>query len=244
TLLWRRLRQQIGRTDVVSDEHPRPEAIDELPHSPDFVLSEPGSGFTPTLDGTDSVQAQRFKTALADWETLAAATVAVADRPPLRRLELAPLARTVVAAVDPDVTVRWRTLSSIDIPPRILGQLAEDFGEVMAYPVFDLPMYEPLTDISSELFLPNLNLIEQNSITLLETNRRFIEAYLIGLNHEFARELLWRAYPTDQAGSYFRQFWDPRGFLDDQTVDPEQLKERLRDIPEVHRWSRASDLGE
>ena len=78
----------------------------------------------------------------------------------------------------------------------------------MAYPEIDMPMYEPLVDLSAELFLPNINLIEQNSITLLETNQRFIEAYMVGLNHEFARELLWREYPTDQRGSYFRQFWD------------------------------------
>ena len=71
----------------------------------------------------------------------------------------------------------------------------------MAYPVIDMPMYEPLKNLSSELFLPNINLIEPNSITLLETNQRFIESYMVGLNHEFARELLWREYPTDQRGS-------------------------------------------
>src|SRR6185436_6606601 len=43
--------------------------------------------------------------------------------------------------------------------------------------------------------------------TLLETNNRFIEAYLVGLNHEMARELLWREYPTDQRGTYFNSFW-------------------------------------
>jgi hypothetical protein len=31
---------------------------------------------------------------------------------------------------------------------------------------------------------------------------------MCGSNHEFAGELLWRGYPTDQRGSYFRQFWD------------------------------------
>ena len=31
---------------------------------------------------------------------------------------------------------------------------------------------------------------------------------MVGLNHEMARELLWREYPTDQRGTYFRQFWD------------------------------------
>ena len=83
----------------------------------------------------------------------------------------------------------------------------------MAYPVFDMPMYAPLRDLSDELLIPNVNLIENNSITLLETNQKFIEAYMVGLNHEFARELLWREYPTDQRGSYFRQFWDVSSVL-------------------------------
>ena len=73
-------------------------------------------------------------------------------------------------------------------------------------------MYEPLKNLSPELFLPNINLIEPNSVTLLETNQPFIESYMVGLNHEFARELLWREYPTDQRGSTFRQFWDVRSF--------------------------------
>ena len=112
-------------------------------------------------------------------------------------------------AIDPKVTIPKRTISTVRIPPRIQAdQLVEDFGEVMVYPVIDQPMYQPLKDISDELFLPNVNLIAQNSITLLETNQKFIEAYMVGLNHEFARELLWREYPTDQRGSYFRQFWD------------------------------------
>lgn len=33
---------------------------------------------------------------------------------------------------------------------------------------------------------------------------RLPKSYMVGLNHEFARELLWREYPTDQRGSYFR----------------------------------------
>ena len=114
----------------------------------------------------------------------------------------------------------------------------------MAYPEIDVPMYKPLVDISTELFLPNLNLIEQNSITLLETNQRFIESYMVGLNHEFARELLWREYPTDQRGSYFRQFWDPSGQLPVAGETPAQRRERLRDIPPMHLWSLGSDLGE
>jgi hypothetical protein len=69
-------------------------------------------------------------------------------------------------------------------------------------------MYEPLLDISHDLLLPGVEKIPQNTISLLKPNRRFLESYMCGSNHEFAGELLWRGYPTDQRGSYFRQFWD------------------------------------
>ena len=114
---------------------------------------------------------------------------------------------------------RLRERGRFDVPPRIAAELPETFVEAMAYPVFDLPMYAPLRDLSAELLIPNVNLIENNSITLLETNQKFIEAYMVGLNHEFARELLWREYPTDQRGSYFRQFWDVSSFLAGAAAD-------------------------
>ena len=141
-------------------------------------------------------------------------------------------------------TIPRRIRFGIDLPGRIAAEVGDDLVEAMAYPEFDTPMYEPLKDISAELFLPNLNLIEQNSITLLETNQKFIEAYMVGLNHEFARELLWREYPTDQRGSYFRQFWDVRGMYDPAQPDADTLKEKLRDIPPLHTWPRRSLLGQ
>ena len=62
---------------------------------------------------------------------------------------------------------------------------------------------------------------------------------MVGVNHEFARELLWREYPTDQRGTYFRQFWDvtphPRP---DGAPTPTPQREQLYDIPPIHRWPR------
>lgn len=130
------------------------------------------------------------------------------------------------------------------MPERIRSELPETFVEAMAYPVFDTPMYRPLADLSAELLIPNVNFIENNSVTLLETNQKFVEAYMVGLNHEFARELLWREYPTDQRGSYFRQFWDVSSFFAGAASDDKALREKLRDIPPLDRWSRASMLGE
>jgi hypothetical protein len=79
---------------------------------------------------------------------------------------------------------------------------------VMAAPKFIQPMYEPLRDLSQQLLLPGLETVLPNSVLGLQTNRRFVQAYLVGLNYEMGRELLWRGYPTDQRGTYFARFWD------------------------------------
>src|SRR5262249_55911724 len=155
---------------------------------------------------------------------------------------LTALSSAVVQAIDPAVTVPRRLLGTVMLPQWLVANLAEQFTPAMAYPVFDLPMYKPLADISAELFLPHLNFIPPNSMTLLETNQRFIEAYMVGLNHEMARELLWREFPTDQRGSYFRQFWDVSLVLPPSPSPSD--REKLRDIPELHLWSRHSELGQ
>jgi hypothetical protein len=78
---------------------------------------------------------------------------------------------------------------------------------VMAAPSFPQPMYEPLRDLSQELLLPGLDKVKPDTVLGLRTNRRLVEAYMVGLNHEMGRELLWRGYPTDQRGTYFAHFW-------------------------------------
>jgi hypothetical protein len=232
--------------DALRPERSTPAAVDALPASPDFRLLPVEQATAPNLDSSDSVDAQRFKQSLRNLYEFDAAEGRI-EPTILEPLDLAAIAATTIEAIRPRRTIATRVLGTITIPSRIadrLPRLADDpFAEVMVYPEIDLPMYEPLKDLSSELFLPNINLIGNNTITLLETNQKFIEAYMVGLNHEFSRELLWREYPTpDQRGSYFRQFWDVRGFLD-ATADPETLRERLRDIPELHTWRPDSPLG-
>jgi hypothetical protein len=228
----------------IQENNQTPATVDTLPKSPDFVLSEPGSSFRPSTGTTDSATAVRFKAALRDSYSLVAATAAL-PRPPVPiAVDLASLTSTMVKAVDPQVTIPLRALSTISIPDWVRQQMGDQFGEVMAYPKIDLPMYCPLKGLSDELFLPNINLIPVNSITLVETNQKFIESYMVGLNHEFARKLLWREYPTDQRGSYFRQFWDVSGYFNADNLPPDQLKEKLYDIPELHRWALNTDLGQ
>jgi hypothetical protein len=114
------------------------------------------------------------------------------------RRTLVPLAQAVIAM----------SPTSTATPPTNTGIVPIE--PIMAAPKFPQPMYESLRDLSQLLLLPGLETVEPNSVLGLETNSRFVEAYMVGLNFEMARELLWRGYPTDQRGTYFDRFWDSR----------------------------------
>ncbi len=243
---------------VIPDPVPNP--VGDLPTSSDFVISLPGEGVHPKGGGTDSGEAVRFKQALNEAYGAFNSAFRAGEVPPRTRVDLSAAAEATMDGLHPDLTVPRRALGGIALPDRFLPSNGSDgpppiglravalqqpdtLGEVMAYPVIDLPMFRPLIDMSAELFCPNVNLVPPNSITLLETNPRFIESYLVGLNHEMARELLWREYPTDQRGSVFRQFWDVRSVLPLPFETRDERRERLRDIPPIHLWDKASDLG-
>ena len=195
------------------------------------------------------------------WAPTASRRAASGPRPPSSRpgsasasssrsgvpLDLEALGGKLVTALDPRRA--WPRLLAHEVVLTFSPEWLKDpehLVPAMAYPDFDDPMYERLRDLSSELFLPNIGLIPPETITLLRTNPAFIEAYLVGLNHEFGRELLWREYPTDQRGSYFRQFWSVSGLVvppADPPLTAEQLKARYRDITPLDTWTTAPELG-
>jgi hypothetical protein len=237
-----RLAYEMKRAGSISEENQTPESVDGLPRSQDFVIAEPDSGFTPTFGENDSPDAAQFKSGLKGAYTLIEASAHAAESPPRNHIEIAALTDDTIEALNPELTIPQRALQVMTIPDRLKAALTEEFKEAMVYPEIDQPMYEPLKDISPELFLPNINLIEQNSVTLLETNQRFIEAYLVGLNHEFARELLWRGYPTDQRGTFLRQFWDTTYTV--ESLSQETFEAKLSDITPIHTWAKFSELGD
>ncbi len=121
----------------------------------------------------------------------------------------------LVAKLDPAVTVPRRVAGRLNLGSgRMPSWLRPDWFDdqriepVMAHPRFKYPMYEPLDRYDRDWMVPGMGLITKPDMaTLLQTNNRFIEAYLVGLNHEMGRELLWREFPTDQRGTYFSSFW-------------------------------------
>ncbi len=250
-----------------------PEAVARLPKKPNFRLTVAGESTTfqkGSSGSRDSQEATRYKAALLDTNRFLQRYQLAAKEPIKPKLKLNTMVTATLTALDPKKTIRDYVLKTqVNIPDRIARERKkETFEEAWAYPEFDIPMYRHLLDISPDLFLPNINYVAQNSISLLETNQEFIEAYMVGLNHEFARELVWREYPSDYRGSYFRQFWDVSDFTYDQAdlqkllniarsklpanatsgdiqkQMAEEIRESLKDIPKLHLWSKHNNLGD
>lgn len=263
-------RRKIKDAYNLSEEGQTPEAVNDFPTYTDFKLVPVGEQVNFSKGSSDSPEGKNFKLALKDAGELIQAHLAGAVEPVRPQLNLTAIASSTLETIHPARAIPNFVLNNkVYIPARIQAErLSEVFREAMVYPEINTPMYKPLIDISPDLFLPNINLIAQNSISLLETNQRFIEAYMVGLNHEFARELLWREYPTDQRGSYFRQFWNVNDYIFPQeelktivnriktdlgetatTEDidrklQETIREKLQDIPKLHLWSKFSKLGD
>lgn len=208
--------------------------IAATPARPAFRVTRPGEvPDNGPPHGADAAEAARFRGALlALHDELSKVPSAP---PPLPSLPLADLRAKLVESTEPTRTIQHRVLARFRMPDLDLGVRSDPLETIMAAPSIDLPMYKPLAAISSDRLLPNVELISQNTVSLLLTNNRFIESYLVGLNHEMARELLWREYPTDQRGSYFRCFWDTRDALGGTAT---------RDIDAIHTWARDSQLGD
>jgi hypothetical protein len=119
------------------------------------------------------------------------------------------LQASLLERLNPANNVTAAFLSRTNLPASV-AQAGEPPTQVMGAPEFPQPMYEALRDLSPDYILPGLEHVPPNTVALLAANRRYIEAFMIGLNHEMGRELLWREYPTDQRNLYFRQFWDTR----------------------------------
>ncbi len=141
----------------------------------------------------------------------------------------------ILAAMQPRPVVERRLAARIggawtDRPLERLGVFQpEPIAPIMVGPVLDRPLYFDLARYDQHRFLPGAGQLPDNAITLLETNPAFVEAFMVGANHEFNRELLWRRYPTDRRSTAFRKFWDRIDGSDD--------------ITPVHTWPSAANLG-
>jgi hypothetical protein len=238
-----------ARVEALREERLTPDLIASAPPSPSFELRAPPppgapspapAPPSPSTGVADSADARLFRAAAGEiFGELTRPPVAAVRRV---SVDLPAIGGKLVAALQPRVTIGEALRARLKLAPDLIWQPADPIEPVMAYPKLDRPMYEPLRELGQDWLLPGLDRIEPNTITLVLANQRFIEAYMVGLNHEMSRELRWNEYLTDLRGSYFRQFWDVRGVepAPGQTLAPESLK----DIREIHAWPKVNPLGQ
>jgi len=187
------------------------------------------SGFLESRAPTPQTSPQVFEAAKAhhDYLTRLFTTIIFADlRRPIQTLELK---ASVLMSIDPQRTVSRAALDGVKLnrPTLLTG---DELEPIMDQPTFPQPMYEALRDLSQDYFFPGMEHVPENTAQVLKTNAKFVESFMVGLNAEMGRELLWRNYPTDQRGTYFQQFWDTA-----TAGAAAQL-----DIKEIHIWGHSA----
>jgi hypothetical protein len=194
----------------------------------------PGAPWPAQATGSDSPDAASLRSALLSL-------FGQFDQPlvPIeifKRINLDLVRTRLVEGLSPEVTTVEIMQKRLTAIPGT--RLPADYLEpLMVAPEFSQPMFRPLRELSNEWILPGLGEVPADTVALLDANQKFIEAYMAGLNHEMARELLFHEFPTDQRGTYFRQFWDNAGAVADVPI------EQTKDITPMHLW-RTNALGQ
>jgi hypothetical protein len=180
------------------------------------------------------IAAQDLATLQAEFRSAATSTNNYLQVRPAAPPELSPLGGT---GASPLAAVRTQIQTRVDpnatIPARLapmvpLSTTSDSLQPAKTGPQFPAPpMYSALADLSPEWMLPGISSIPIDCATLLEPNAPFIESFMVGLNEELSRELLWRQYPVNPRSTYFQNFWGA------STVD----------IPAIQTFNPSGHLG-
>jgi hypothetical protein len=155
------------------------------------------------------------------------------EEPPCRPVGLDALADGVTGAFDPTgdhapVVVRvLDTIQGLD-PAQPLAPPEVCLG-------LDRPVWADVAGAFPEWLLPGVGALPEDSVIAVETNSRFVDAVLTGLNTQLLNELRWRNLPVATGCTPLRVFWDRAEVAAGDRVD---------DIVGIHAWTAGSDLGD
>jgi hypothetical protein len=153
-------------------------------------------------------------------------------------LNIAGTKTAVLNTINPEHVFPKKTQAQIKLNNTNTDELqlpsVDKIEPILAAPKIELPLYQYLVELSQDFIIPDITDLGNNFVALLEVNQAFVEKVLLGANHEMAKELLWRGYPTDQRGTCFNHFWDTRNNPNSSTP--------LKDITDIHTWG-ATLLG-
>jgi hypothetical protein len=179
----------------------------EPPEPPEPTEPPPRPPHPPLPPRIDSEAAKIFRQVAAAQLARFIPGRIVALPGPMLNGKLSDAFAEALARTSPTETFAIRAQAVFTLPGAATSQAAVP-GPVGLSPAFPQPMIEPLVEIAQEAVLPGLDLVPANTIVPLETNTRFVQAYMVGLNTEMGRELLWRDFPADLSATYFNRFWD------------------------------------
>jgi hypothetical protein len=208
----------------------RPPLIDwtNNPNLPGILKSTQANLPPPFVFPSDAAALEmvktNFQTAAQSINTyLNTAPTAGPDPPPLGgEAPLAPVRAQLMGNLNPADTIRARFGARLPLNPG-----PDPLQPVEAGPTFPQAMYAPLAQLSPDWMLPGIAEVEVDTAALLVTNASFIESYLVGLNEELSRELLWREFPADRQVTFFQNFWSATA----------------QDIGPISAFSASGDLG-
>jgi hypothetical protein len=218
----------LGTTNVANDRQPRDHDFCEEAITSAKIL-EAASEMGGQLQ-LHSLAAQAVAQAIDDWLQ----PKKPLPKPPAK-VDLKAVRDALTRAIDPRITIAARVGGRIKYGPGIRQR--QPLGRLESHVEFPQAMYEPLRELSQDWILPGVETVPQNTISIVQTNRRFLEAYMAGLSHAFAGEALWRGAPVYLWSTFFRHFFAR------ECIGTGTHNELCKDIQRLTKWALTSELG-
>jgi len=204
-------------TEVVTPRKPTPPGIVVQPFG-DLNRWKENAPQWPNERGIENAERKRRQVLVGMLnEMLDSLPKPAATTPPRRALDLNGLHDTLVAATDPQRTIPARMAARVKAPAG--WRPTDPLQPIMLAPRIDSPLAPWLIQAAPSVLLPGIADLPPDSVTALIPNQAFIESLMVGANHEFSGELLWRGFPTDQRGTVLHRFWDRSGAAGAHTDD-------------------------
>jgi hypothetical protein len=240
SFIVRRWAQDLEAREALADGTITGDTIRSATIPTSFVPSLYAAGVSGTVasmasGGTKTEVVRNFVSAAANFfDNLA---IAPFDPPPLKMVSFDDLRGKLTVALDPHTTIVEMFRNEIQ-----LSKFAYQLGggataQINAGPTFTKPFYDSIKAVSQDWILPGVDKAEANTASLVVTNQKAVESFMVGANHEMSRTLLYNEYPTDLRFTYFQQFWDSRGVPGADTTPQD-----FYDIKPIHRWG-GTQLG-
>lgn len=148
---------------------------------------------------------------------------------PVRPVDLVSLSGVVSQAIDPRGP---QPPAKVRLCSRLVGVDCSTLVPT-EFPIgLDFPTWGLLKQYDREWLLPGADSLDMDSVTALQTNPVFVDAFMVGINTQFMSEMRWRDLAVARTCSPLRMFW---GQIDYTTHT------RKADIEPLAEWAKEPD---